>query len=154
MSDTIGSKAKLHLDRMPYVCMDVVCACGEYFHQCTHRDGTSSEYLRCPHCSKVLRCGAEVDLCEVPINYRLERPTPKASYQWKGTHACMTASCKCGHAFPIERDFAHEETCPACRQHYFVDPHILVTEVAESDVPVGAVIQTPEKDLEFADEQT
>ncbi len=136
---------------MPNVCMDVVCGCGEEFHQCNHGDSGSSEYLRCPACSTVLRCGAEVALLAEPIDYKRSVPMPTASFQWKGTHACMTASCKCGHDFAIERDFAYEETCPACRQHYFVESRIAVTEIAESDVPPGAVIQTPEKDLEFDD---
>jgi hypothetical protein len=132
------------------VCMDVYCTCGEDFHACTHsgNDG-SPEYMRCPHCTKVLRMSAEIELLDRQIDYRKERGLPSASIQYKGTITHMTAHCKCGHDFDVNRDFAYEVDCPACRQHYFVETHPTITEVDESTLPAGTAILAPEKDPEW-----
>ncbi len=129
------------------VCMDVYCNCGGQTHVCTHEASQgSSEYVRCPHCKKVLRLGPEVQLSETRVVHSLSHPRPHASFQWKGTEACLVGRCTCAHEFPIVGAFQYEVDCPACGKHWHVWPYVTGELVFAEALASIAVMQEPEHD--------
>lgn len=144
MADAV--KAIVNWERMT-VCMDIYCSCGEQCHLDTwEAEQGSSQHLRCPYCSKVMRFGTEVALTETEVDYKVFHPRPHASFQWKGTEADLTATCKCGHEFAILDAFQYEVDCPSCRTHYHVWSDVTATYLTDEEAAAVAVIQEPERE--------
>lgn len=56
---------------------------------------------------------------------------PHGWIQWKGTDVCMDVTCKCGHGFHIDADYAYHVKCGACGTVYMCSGYIELIELEE-----------------------
>ena len=58
---------------------------------------------------------------------------PSGWIQWQGTTVCVDLNCTCGCSFHYDGDFMYYVKCPKCGQNYFVNGHIQLIPIEDSD---------------------
>ena len=72
---------------------------------------------------------------------KLNKDSPYAWIQWKGTSVCMDLHCLCGTLTHFDQDFTYYVRCSNCQQIYMANGHIEMVPltVIESEVVMDQV---------------
>ena len=69
---------------------------------------------------------------------------PHGWIQWKGTDVCMDVHCTCGALTHVDGDFVYHVKCVSCGRVYFVNGHVELIEIENTDENSKFIVETVE----------